>query len=122
MLAIGVDLISVNRIEKAIDRHGQRFLDRVFTPQERKHCADNPHRLAARWAAKEAVAKALGTGIGDITWQEIEVHCNHRGQPHIRLHGAASRLAESQNIAEISVSLSHDGGQAIAFVVGLRQN
>jgi len=118
MLIAGVDLVEVRRIESALARHGTRFLERVFTEDERDYCAGRAEALAARWAAKEAVAKALGTGGGDVRWREIEVWCDDRGKPHIRLHGAASQLAQALGVAELAVSLAHEGGHAIAFVVG----
>ncbi len=119
MLSVGVDLIEVQRIEEALTRHRERFLARVFTPGEQAYCQGRPEALAARWAAKEAVAKALGTGVGDVRWQEIEVVCDARGKPHIRLHGAAYALAEQMGIREIAVSLSHTREHAIAFVVAV---
>lgn len=73
VLHTGVDLIEVKRLQSAIERHGDKFLDRIFTAQEREQLKDNLPSLAARWAAKEAVAKALATGIGDVSWQEIEI-------------------------------------------------
>ncbi|MFQ5858345.1 MAG: holo-ACP synthase [Anaerolineae bacterium] len=118
MLVVGVDLVEIRRIENALGRHGDRFLERVFTAAECDHCAGRVEALAARWAAKEAVAKALGTGVGDVRWREIEIWCDDRGKPHIRLHGAASRLAVALGITELSVSLAHEGEYAIAFVVG----
>jgi len=119
MLAVGVDLIEIHRIEEALARHGERFLERVFTPGEREHCAGRADALAARWAAKEAVAKALGTGVGDVRWREIEVVCDARGRPHVQLHGAAQELAERLGIREIAISLSHTRGYAVAFVVAV---
>lgn len=118
MLAAGVDLVEIRRIESVLARHGTRFLERVFTQAERDHCAGRAEALAARWAAKEAVAKALGTGVGDVRWREIEIWCDDRGKPHVRLHGAAAQLAQALGIAELAVSLAHEGGLALAFVVG----
>lgn len=119
MLTVGVDLVEVRRIEEALARHGNRFLERVFTEGECKHCKGRAEALAARWAAKEAVAKALGTGVGDVQWREIEVWCDDRGKPHIRLHGAAQRLAEALGVVELAISLAHENEHALAFVVGL---
>lgn len=118
MLTVGVDLVEIKRIEEALARHGDRFLGRVFTELECDHCAGRTEALAARWAAKEAVAKALGTGVGDVRWRDIEVWCDDRGKPHVRLHGSALRLAEQLGVTELAVSLAHDGDLAIAFVVG----
>jgi len=117
MLSVGVDLIEVRRIEEVVARYGTRFLERVFTPGEQAYCQGRSEALAARWAAKEAVAKALGTGMGDVRWREIEIVCDGRGKPHVRLHGAAYALAERMGIQEIAVSLSHTREHAVAFVV-----
>jgi holo-[acyl-carrier protein] synthase len=117
MLACGVDLISISRIESAVSRFGARFLDRVFTPAEQRHCRGKASSLAARWAGKEAVSKALGCGIGDIAWQEIEILADGTGAPVVHLHGAAERLARQRNLRRWAISLTHDEGQAIAFVV-----
>ncbi len=117
MFRVGVDLIEVARIRRAQERYGERFYARFFTSTERKQARDVPARLAARFAAKEAVAKALGTGIGDVSWLEIEVVTDGRGRPHVRLHGAAARLAAELGLAEWQLSLSHTREHAIAFVV-----
>ena len=119
MLSVGVDLIEVRRIEEALARHGERFLERVFTPGEQAHCEGRVDALAARWAAKEAVAKALGTGVGDVRWREIEVVCDVRGKPYIQLHGAARELAEQLGVREMAISLSHTREYAVAFVVAI---
>lgn len=117
MLRTGVDMIEVSRIEEAANRHGERFYERFFTAGERAYCQDRFAALAARFAAKEAVAKALGTGIGDVSWLEIEVVNGNRNMPEVRLHGAAARLAEKLNLTAWSLSLSHTHEHAIAFVV-----
>lgn len=116
-LAAGADLVEVARIEGVIARHGDRFLGRVFTPAERAACAGRPASLAARWAAKEAVAKALGTGIGDVCWQDIEILQDEKRRPYLHLTGRAASLAEEQGLRQWAVSLAHDGGLALAFVV-----
>ena len=116
-LRIGVDLIDVARVERAMNRHGERFFTRFFTPAERAYCQRRPERLAARIAAKEAVGKAFGTGIGDVRWVEIEVISDSRGRPALRLHGAAAALADSLGLHHWEISLSHSDTQAIAFVV-----
>lgn len=117
VLHSGVDLIEVDRLEKAIERHGERFLKRIFTEQELAQLKDNLPSLAARWAAKEAVAKALATGIGDVSWQEIEILRGPSREPVLNLYGAALRLAEERGIQNWSVSLSHTEGHALAMVV-----
>jgi holo-[acyl-carrier protein] synthase len=116
-LRIGVDLIDVPRIERAMHRHGERFFTRFFTAAERAYCQNRPERLAARIAVKEAVAKALGTGIGDVRWVEIEVSSDERGRPLLTLHGAAADLAAALGLQVWEISLSHSHSQAIAFVV-----
>ncbi len=118
-LATGVDLIEIERIRQALEKHGERFLERVFTPAEIGECAGREESLAARWAAKEATAKALGCGIGEVSFREIEILRGEAGQPRLLLHGVASRRAKALGLTEWSLSLSHDQSQAIAFVVAL---
>ena len=117
MLRTGVDLIEISRVEAAMLRHGERFLSRVFTAVELADAKDLPQSLAARFAAKEAVAKALGCGIGEVSWREIEItRADHR-RPEVALHGAAQKLAEDLGLHEWSVSLSHTKEYAIAMAV-----
>lgn len=113
----GVDLIEVERIDRAILRHGDRFFLRFFTEQELIDAAGSTPALAARFAAKEAVSKALGTGIGEVGWKEIEIVNGPRRQPVLRLHGRARRLAEDQGLKRWTVSLSHTHEHAIAMAV-----
>ena len=117
MKAVGVDLVENQRIERLIKKRGDRFLRRVFTPQELNHCRGRIPSLAARWAAKEAMGKAFGSGIGDMAFKEIEIVCNERGKPGIILHGEAKRIAQRLGFEKIEVSLSHTASYAIAFVV-----
>ncbi len=117
MLRVGVDIMDIARIASAMERYGDRFYSRFFTENERKACAGQAHRLAARFAAKEATAKALGTGIGDVRWTEIEVDCDARSRPILRLHGNAAKLAADMGLTTWEISLSHTQEQAIAFVV-----
>jgi holo-[acyl-carrier protein] synthase len=117
MLRVGVDMIEVERIRQGIERHGERFLERFFTAQEREECHDVPLRLAARFAAKEAASKALGTGIGEVRWVDIEVCSDDNKRPYLVLHGAAARLAADLALHTWEVSLSHTHEYAIAFVV-----
>ncbi|MBL8147860.1 MAG: holo-ACP synthase [Anaerolineae bacterium] len=116
-LRCGIDQIAVARVEEGINRLGERFLARLFTPGERADCADHPARLAARFAAKEAVAKALGTGIGDVGWQEIEIRTGERGRPVLTLHGNAARLAAELGLREWDISLTHTADLAAAVAV-----
>jgi holo-[acyl-carrier protein] synthase len=118
-LRSGVDIIKIARVQRAIERHGERFYRRFFTEGERTYCSDRPASLAVRLAAKEAVAKALGTGIGDVRWIEIEIVSDARGRPDLVLHGAAQRLADDLGLHEWSLSLSHTDEEAIAFVVAM---
>ncbi len=117
MLRVGVDLMDVERIAHGMERYGDRFYGRFFTENERRQCEGHPQRLAARFAAKEATAKALGTGIGDVSWVEIEVDCDDRGRPFLRLYGNAARIAAELGLTTWDLSLSHTREQAIAFVV-----
>jgi holo-[acyl-carrier protein] synthase len=120
MLRCGIDMIENRRIEEGIGRLGERFLNRFFTPGERADCEDAPHRLAARLAAKEAVAKALGTGIGDVKWVDIEIRCNNpRNRPTLHLHGAAADLAHEMGLTEWDISLTHTKEYAAAVAVAL---
>jgi holo-[acyl-carrier protein] synthase len=119
VLRIGVDMIEVERVQRALARHGERFYARFFTARERQICAEHPQRLAARFAAKEAAAKALGTGIGEVRWVDLEIDCDAHGRPILRLHGAAAALARQLQLATWEVSLSHTETHAIAFVVAL---
>lgn len=117
MLAVGVDMIEIERLEKALARHGERFNRRFFTAQEQAYCRGRADRLAGRFAVKEAVAKALGTGIGDVNWTDIEVVCDARGRPELVLHNRARSLAESLGLTQWAISLSHTDTHAIGFAV-----
>lgn len=117
ILRTGVDLIETSRVADAIERHGERFLNRVFTANELKECNGRITSLAARFAAKEAVAKALGTGIGDVSWLEIEIQSDDKKAPFLVLSGEGERLAKQLGLTDWSVSLSHTESLAIAFVV-----
>ncbi|NJL92644.1 MAG: holo-ACP synthase [Anaerolineae bacterium] len=117
ILRVGVDMIEVARVMQAASRHGERFYQRFFTLAERAYCQDHPRRLAARVAAKEAVAKALGTGIGAIRWVEAEVVHDVQGRPLLHLHGGAAELAASLGLVQWELSLSHTERDALAFVV-----
>jgi holo-[acyl-carrier protein] synthase len=118
-LVTGIDLIEIERVASAIERNGERFLMRIFTPHELADCAGRSESLAARWAAKEAVAKALGCGIGDVGFQEIEIQRTQSVAPELHLYGAALRLAEERGLNSWSISLSHSQDHAIAMVVGM---
>jgi holo-[acyl-carrier protein] synthase len=120
MLYSGVDLIAIRRIWAAKVRYGDRLLQRVYTPQELAQCQGRMESLAARFAAKEAAAKALGTGIWrqGIGWTDIEtLRDPESGAPSLHLHNAAQHRAQALGWRSWSVSLSHDSEIAIAFVI-----
>ena len=127
ILRTGVDIVQIDRIRRAISRYEgaapahKRFMERLYTEAELRHCRGRVESLAARFAAKEAIAKALGTGAwrDGIRWIDLEVVSDARGAPSVQLHGAAARRAQSLGLSNWSVSLSHDDERAIAFVVAL---
>ena len=121
-LAVGVDLIAVPRVERALQRHGERFLRRVFTPAEVIYSRGRAPELAARFAAKEAVSKALGVGMrilapDGVEWHEVEVLGDWRGRPEVYLRGWAAERAAQLGLTRWAVSLSHEREYAVAFVV-----
>lgn len=116
----GVDLVEMVRVEQALARHGQRFLERVFTPAEAEICAGRVESLAARYAAKEAAAKALGTGLRGFGFLDIEILRGELGQPLLMFGGAALSLARAQGWFSQSVSLSHTATYAMAVVMALK--
>ena len=118
-LVTGIDLIEIERIRAAIERHGERLLTRIFTSRELAEVGENLASLAARFAAKEAVAKALGTGIGPIRWVEIEILYGPARQPELHLHDSAAQLANNHNLDTWSISLSHTHKYAIALAVAV---
>lgn len=118
---VGIDLIEVKRVEAAVAAWGDRFLQRVFTAAEIKECGGRATSLAARFAAKEAMMKALGAGFDRVSWRDVEVVTSSRGEPRIRLSGRAKRIAGSLRISEIAVSLAHTSEHAIAYVHAARR-
>lgn len=119
ILSSGLDLIEIKRIQKALDRHSERFLKRIYTEAEIKQARGNAPELAARFAAKEAASKALGTGIGLVSWREMEIINDFRGKPHLYLHGRAALIAGELGYTTWSVSLTHSQDMAAAVVVCL---
>jgi holo-[acyl-carrier protein] synthase len=115
--AVGIDIVELERVAAVVERHGQRFIDRVYTPIEAAICRGRPAELAARFAAKEAVMKALGTGARGVAWREIEVLLNRRGKPLAYLHGRARERAKDIGLDGLDLSLSHSRQYAVAFVV-----
>jgi holo-[acyl-carrier protein] synthase len=116
--AVGIDVIELDRVRRVMEKHPRRFLERVFTPEEVAFCRGRVRELAARFAAKEAVMKALGTGARGLAWREIEILPNHRGKPLVYLHGNARLRGEKIGLRGIDVSLTHSHELAIAAVVG----
>ena len=119
ILRTGVDLIEISRIEEVVSRHGKHYLERIYTPAELELCGKRVESLAGRFAAKEAVAKALGCGIGDITWKEIEILGDNQNAPVLHSRGKASQKADEFGLTNWSISLSHNQSYAIAFVVAI---
>lgn len=117
MHSVGVDIIDIDRIERALERWGQRFQNRIYTPAELAYCRGRLPELAARFAAKEAVSKALGTGLKGVAWREIEILADRRGKPQVNLKGRADRRARELGLSCFSISLSHTPSVAVAFVV-----
>ncbi len=121
-LAVGVDIVEIARVERVLRRYGERFLRKVFTPAEVIYSRGRAPELAARFAAKEAAAKALGVGMrilapDGVGWQEVEVLGDWRGRPEVYLHGWAAARAAQLGLTRWAVSLSHEREFAIAFVV-----
>jgi len=123
IIGIGIDVVETVRIARSIERFGDRFLDRVFTERERAYCDKMkfPERhYAARFAAKEAISKTFGTGIGKETgWRDMEILRRDSGEPYVVMHGAGKAYAEGRGITEIMVSLSHADHYAAANAVAV---
>ena len=121
-LRVGVDLVSVDRVGRLVTKH-PRATDRLFTEAELAYCRGRRRfheHLAARFAAKEAVGKALGTGVGvNIPWKAVEVLAENSGRPYVRLHGEALRCGRRHGLVELDLSLSHTESLAAAYVVAL---
>ncbi len=121
VLGIGVDLVACPRIQHSLDRFGERFLHRVFTEGEIQYSQSMkfPARhLAARFAAKEALSKAFGTGIGkSMGWKDIDIHRKPSGEPFVVLEGGAKKLAASRGVEKVGISLSHTEDHAMAVII-----
>ncbi len=120
--AVGVDMIEIPRVQRVLERHPARFLKRVYTPAEVAVCRGRVPELAARFAAKEAVMKALGTGARSVAWRDIEVLPDRRGKPLVYLYGGASQRAELIGLEAIDISLSHLDSFAVAVVVCVQRH
>ncbi|KUK82412.1 MAG: Holo-[acyl-carrier-protein] synthase [Pelotomaculum thermopropionicum] len=124
LAGVGTDIIEIDRVERAVQRGGRRFLERVFTPAECFFCDARKDRFAcyaARFAAKEAVLKALGSGLAGCRWVDVEISREEGGPPKVKLSGTAAEIIKKNGIAEVLVSLSHNRKYAVAFAVALRE-
>jgi holo-[acyl-carrier protein] synthase len=119
ILCTGVDLVEIDRFRLLKEDILKRFLQRVFTALEMEQMKDSLETVAGRFAAKEAVVKALGSGIGDVVWHDVQILSDDQGAPHVELLGKASVLAQSLHLTQWSLSISHTRVQAIAFVVAM---
>ena len=118
MYHLGVDIVEIERIQRSIARYGERFLSRIYTDAELELCRSRVPELAVRFAGKEAVMKALGTGRRGVSWRDIEILRNKRNAPLVYLHGRARSRARKLGIAEIDISLSHSRDYAVASAIG----
>jgi holo-[acyl-carrier protein] synthase len=116
-LATGIDIIEIDRIEQAVMRWGDRFLQRIYTERELAICRGQGQRLAGRFATKEATSKALGVGIRTLRWRDIEVLRDPLGKPMIRLHGKAAAIAQAKGLDHFDVSITHSRSDALSVVV-----
>ena len=126
ILTSGVDLVELDRMGRLVERYGDRVLGRVYTLAELTHCRGRVPELAARFAAKEATAKALGVGLrimahDGVNWHDVETLPDSRGKPIVHLHGRAAARAADLGLTEWSISLSHGRDVAVAFVVAMGQ-
>ncbi len=119
---LGVDLVAVDEVARSLERFGERYLSRVYTPAEVAYCTSGGRppaaHLAARFAAKEATFKALRGGDTALDWRSIEIVRHADGSCTVKLHGEAQKMAEGRGVRTLDVSLSHDGEYAVAVVVG----
>jgi holo-[acyl-carrier protein] synthase len=122
VLGVGIDLIETARVRRTVNRFGERFFGRVFTEDEISYCKSMKHpdrHFAARFAAKEAVSKCFGTGIGrELGWKDVEIVRDRRGKPGVKLHGNGRALARRMKVKRVLVSLSHTEmyGSAVAVI------
>ena len=117
MHTVGIDIVEISRIAQVVDRWGDRFLRRIYTPGELEYCRGRAPQLASRFAAKEAMMKALGTGTHGVGWRDIEVVRRRGGAPSIQLQGRAANVAERRAVHHVALSLTHSREYAIASVV-----
>lgn len=123
IIGLGTDIVEIERIGKMVERHGENFLNRIYTDDEVKYCQrrkESNQHLAGRWAVKEAVMKVLGTGfIKGIHWRDIEVTSQQSGKPVLVLHGGARDRADQIGIGQVLISISHCRAYATATAIGL---
>jgi len=119
-VAVGIDIIEVERVRKVFEKHGERFLHRVFTDNEILQCRGKATRLAGRFAAKEAISKALGTGLRGVKWREMEVVQLRSGRPSVRLHGFAKWRAQQLGLSAFDVSIADLAQTSIAIAVAVQ--
>jgi holo-[acyl-carrier protein] synthase len=117
MIYTGVDIIEIPRVAAVLERYPERFLRKVFTEGERAYCRGRAPQLASRFAAKEAVMKALGTGVRGVPWKDVEVTRRPGHAPEVLLHGSAKKRADMMGIFRMALSLSHSKEFAVASVV-----
>ena len=125
VFGIGTDIVECDRIQTMIDKHDTLFIDRVYTPKEIEYCSNrksSTQHFAGRWAAKEAILKALGTGWAKgVSWTDIEIRNEMGGQPRVRLGGGAREICEQKGIIEILISISHCRDYATAYATALSE-
>ena len=119
-IAVGIDIIEVGRIRKVFEKHGERFLRRVYTEHEVRQCRGKATRLAGRFAAKEAISKALGTGLHGVAWREMEIVQLRSGRPTVTLHGNAKQRAELLGLSAFDVSIADLAEFSIAVAVAVQ--
>ena len=122
ILRTGIDLVEIARLEEIRPSIKARFLARVFTPLELADCQGQTASLSGRFAAKEAVAKALGCGIGPVSWQEIEIQRGSNGEPRLQLYRQAQSIAQAQGLSTWSISITHSKEYAAAVAVAISEN
>ena len=122
-MGLGTDIVEIVRIGEMIDRHGEAFLNRIYTPDEIRYCQKRKHcneAFAGRWAAKEAVMKALGTGfVRGIGWQDIEILSEKSGKPYVNIRGGAGEFAKKIGVDRVLITISHCRAYATATAIGV---
>tara|TARA_B000000441_G_C21720503_1_gene338801 strand:- start:475 stop:849 length:375 start_codon:yes stop_codon:yes gene_type:complete len=117
IICTGIDIIEIDRIQNVLSRYGNRFLNKIFTPDEIQYCRGRSPNLAGRFAAKEATMKALKTGARGVSWKDIEVIKASNGAPSIKLYNRALARSESLGVSSLSISFSHSRDYAVASVI-----